>query len=201
MTWLKGLCIFTERKHWVLKDSNLAEEGVIKTNGWKLKPDKFKLEDTYFVTIRTINRWNKTLTEMLYSPSQKLQVSAGFPSRRSALDRYSWCTWILGERAEILWLRAVLLPLKGAHLHLQKRGIRFQWENLKDQRWNGTLAITLVKHALLILWRDDTGCFVKGEGWEKVHSLTRTLETREVCDWCHMLVAEGASLLGKVCVI
>jgi len=73
----------------VLKDSNLAEEGVIKTNGWKLKPDKFKLEDTYFVTIRTINRWNKTLTEMLYSPSQKLQVSAGFPSRRSALDRYS----------------------------------------------------------------------------------------------------------------
>ena len=72
----------------MLKDSNLAEKGVIKTNGWKLKPDKFKSEDTYFVTLRTINHWNKLLTDTLDSPSQSLQVSTGFFSR-PALARYN----------------------------------------------------------------------------------------------------------------
>lgn len=163
MTWLKGLCVFTGRKHWVLKDYNLAEKSVIKTNGWKLKPDKFKLEVRHIFCNTKDNYPLEERNERHAGfSSWSLQVSTGFLSRSSGLASYNWRTWIREKWAEIHWLRAVLFPEKPVHPHLHKWGIKFQWEKLKDQRLNGTLGITLKKLALLILLRDNTWCFVKG---------------------------------------
>lgn len=42
------------------KRTDLAEQGRTKINGWKLKPDKFKLKTVCtFLTARVINYWNK----------------------------------------------------------------------------------------------------------------------------------------------